>query len=176
MTPRRRHRPRRRFFFDRWILQSDGLGCSREILPNQLLLLLYSFYLSSLSCLLPRLLPDQESFASASTRSSFTSFRSLPVRENSPSSLPALGSVSLPLSSCGRRRRQRAAPAILLSSLSPPLSLSPDMLACRPAPPMPDAWSGGALSTWRSASWVAVSTHGVARLGLDGGCRRTFPC
>ena len=31
-------RPRRRNFFHRWILQSDGLGCSREILPNQLLL------------------------------------------------------------------------------------------------------------------------------------------
>ena len=35
---RRERRPRRRNFFHRWILQSDGLGCSREILPNQLLL------------------------------------------------------------------------------------------------------------------------------------------
>ena len=38
MTPRQNQSPRRRNFFYRWILQSDGLGCSREILPNQLLL------------------------------------------------------------------------------------------------------------------------------------------
>jgi hypothetical protein len=139
-------------FSVRWICTNDGLGFSRLILPDQLLILLFSFYL--LRCIMI-VFP---SFSSESGKNKYIfdfCFSFWRLYQNISSLLSPCSPLPLPPSLLMRATATTMATAAgprsgggrpPPSSLSPPSPSLPLPLS-RPGPATSDGWRGGALST-----------------------------